>query len=80
MKNALKLVSLAALTAATLALPAAAEDMKDPAKCKAATGMSKCSGKCAGKCGAKMSKHGVKKHSHKHNTMKCGAMKCGAKN
>ena len=86
MNNSLKLVSLAALTAATFALPAAAGDMKDSAKSMPSMDMSKCCAKCSAKCCAKMKrgmkhgmKHGAKKHAHKAGMMKCGA-KCGAKN
>ena len=65
MNTSFKLVTLAALTAATLALPAAAQDMKDSTKCSPKTGMSKCGAKksvakdkngakkCMAKCGAK---------------------------
>lgn len=42
MNTRLKMASLAALTAATLALPAAAQDMKDGAKCAPKASMSKC--------------------------------------
>lgn len=73
MKTSLKLASLAALTAATLALPAAAQDLKGPIKCQpnasAAKCKAKCGAKCAGKCGAKM---GV-------TASKCGAQKCAPK-
>ena len=75
MKTSFKLISLAALTAATLALPAAAEEMKDAVKCQPSAGMAKHGMKCSAKCGAK-------KHM---KTSKCGAskemknMKCGAK-
>lgn len=69
MKTSFKLATLAALTAATLALPAAAQDTKDAAKCSPKAGMSK--------CGVKKS---VAKHKHgtKKSMAKCGA-KCGAK-
>lgn len=69
MKTSFKLATLAALTAATLALPAAGQDTKDAAKCSSKAGMSK---------------RGFKKSvaKHKHGTKKsmatCGA-KCGAK-
>ena len=64
MKTSFKFASLAALTAATLALPAAAQDMKDSVKCHPKPGMTKCgakknmksdkcAAKCAPKCGAK---------------------------
>ena len=75
MKTSLKMASLVALTAATLALPAAAQDTQDPMKCQPKAGMSKCGAKagakCAGKCGAKMA-----------NKAKCApkcAPKCAAK-
>jgi hypothetical protein len=68
MNTRLKMASLAALTAATLALPAAAQDMKDGAKCAPKASMSKCCAKCAGKCCVKDMKKG-----------KCGAKKCAAK-
>ena len=77
MKTSLKFATLAALTAATLALPAAAQDMKDTVKCKPKTGMSKCRGKCAPKCCAKPAKCMAKKCA-----AKCGAKcapKCGPK-
>lgn len=65
MKASLKFVSLAALTAATMALPAAAADMQDgQGKCQAKPGMAKCAGKCGPKMKAKA---------------KCGAMKCAPK-
>lgn len=48
MKSSFKFATLAALTAATLALPAAAQDMKNSAKCKPKTGLHKCMAKkCA---------------------------------
>ncbi len=57
MKKSLKVASLAALTAATLALPAAASMMRDPgAKCAPKAGkMHKGAKKCApkAKCGPK---------------------------
>lgn len=69
MSSKLMLVSLAALTTATLALPAAAEYGQQNAKCQPAT--AKCSThKCMAKCGAKKC------------APKCGAKchpKCGAK-
>lgn len=71
MKTQLKLASLAALTAVTLALPAAAQDTTTaPSKC-APSAKVKCGGKCAPKCHAK--KHPVKKAA------KCGAGKCAPK-
>lgn len=71
MKTSLKMTSLAALTVATLALPAAAADMQGArAKCQPKAGMSKCGPKSAAKCGAKCA---PKKH-----VAKC-APKCGAK-
>lgn len=64
MKTSLKLTSLAALTAATLALPAAAAGMQPTqAKCQAKMGMSKCAPKHAGKCAP----------TKKHARAKCGA-------
>jgi len=73
MKTSFKLASLAVLTAATLALPAAAQDTKDPVKCQPKTDMAKCDAKCGAnkkmmgaKCAAKCAP-------------KCGA-KCAAKN
>ena len=69
MKTSFKLVSLAALTAATLALPAAAQGTRDPAKCMPKAEAAKCGAKCAGKTGMK-----------KHRKMSsCSAKKCGAK-
>ena len=73
MKTSFKLATLAALTAATLALPAAAQDTKDAAKCSPKAGMSKCG-----------SKKGVSKHKHvtKKSMAKCGAKgapKCATK-
>ena len=53
MKTTLKMASLAALTAAALALPAAAQDMKGATKCQAKTDMAKCGAKAGAKCGAK---------------------------
>ena len=54
MKTRFKMASLAALTAATLALPAAAQELKDGAKCAPKAGMSKCAAKkSAGKCAPK---------------------------
>jgi len=50
MNTRFKMASLAALTAATLALPAAAQDMKNGAKCAPKGSMSKCCAKCSGKC------------------------------
>lgn len=71
MKKSLKIASLVALTAATLALPAAAQEAKGSMKCQPKTGMSKCGAKadakCASKCGAKTA-----------NKAKCGANKCAA--
>jgi hypothetical protein len=71
MKTSFKFATLAALTAATLALPVAAQDMKDGAKCAPKVGTSKCAtkpmkkSKCAAKCSVKCAP-------------KCAA-KCGAK-
>lgn len=63
MKTSLKLASLAALTAATLALPPAVAGMQaNQPKCQAKMGMSKCAPKHAGKCAPK-----------KHAKAKCGA-------
>jgi hypothetical protein len=81
MKSSFKMASLAALTAATLALPVAAADMQDAqAKCQAMAGMTKCGPKCVAKCAAKC---GPKKHSKaKAGAKKCApkcAPKCGAK-
>ncbi|GGE91844.1 hypothetical protein [Massilia psychrophila] len=71
MKTQLKLATLAALTAATLALPAAGQNTTTaPAKC-APNAMMKCGAKCAPKCHAK--KHTVKKAA------KCGASNCAPK-
>lgn len=78
MKTSLKMASLAALTVATLALPAAAQDMKDAAKCKPKTGMSKCCGKCAPKCCVRPAKCEAKKCAPKCMA-KC-APKCAPKN
>lgn len=51
METSLKLASLAAITAATLALPAAAQDMKEGAKCAPKAGMDQCGAKtCGAKC------------------------------
>lgn len=49
------MTSLVALTAATLALPAAAQQTPEPLKCKPKTGMAKCAAKTPhkAKCGAK---------------------------
>ncbi|MDE2600479.1 MAG: hypothetical protein KGL40_12735 [Rhodocyclaceae bacterium] len=74
MKTQLKLASLAALTAATLSLPAAAQDEAMAVKCAPAA-MAKCGAKCAPKCHAK--KHPVKKAAQ-CGTSKC-APKCGPK-
>lgn len=74
MKTTLKVASLAALTAATLALPAAAQEMKGSAKCAPNTEMAKCgAAKCAGKCSP--GKH-MKKG--KNGANKC-APKCAPK-
>ncbi|GCB05237.1 hypothetical protein PSUB009319_28680 [Ralstonia sp. SET104] len=69
MKTSLKLASLAALTAATLALPAAAQETKGTAKCHPKAEMAKCGAKCAGKCAPKKSMEKAK----------CGANKCAPK-
>ncbi|GGH51786.1 hypothetical protein GCM10010975_05680 [Comamonas phosphati] len=75
MKTSLKFASLAALTAATLALPAAAQDMSGAVKCQPKTaakcGTKKCAPKVAAKCGA--TKCGPKASA------KCGAKKCAPK-
>lgn len=69
MKTSMKMASLAALTAATLALPAAAADLQHAqAKCQPKAGMAKCGPKCAGKCASK-----------RHGKAKCGAKKYMAK-
>ena len=54
MKTSIKRASLVALTAATLALPAAAQETLAPMKCKPKTDMAKCGAKTAhkAKCGA----------------------------
>ena len=83
MKAFLKMASLAALTAATFALPAAAADLQSSqAKCEPAMGMATCGAKCAGKCATK--NHSKVTHgSRRHAKTKCGAKncapKCGAK-
>lgn len=69
MKPTLKLASLAVLTAATLALPAAAAEVAGQTKC-APSEMAKCGAKCGPKCHAK--------NHHAKKAAKCGA-KCGAK-
>jgi hypothetical protein len=66
MNNTFKATTLAALTAATLALPVAAQDMPKGAKCGPKASASKCGPKAKAKCGAKCS------------ASKC-APKCGAK-
>lgn len=81
MNTSFKLASLAALTAATLALPAAAQDTKGAVKCQPKASMAKCGVKCGAKCGARWAGgKGVK-------AAKCGAKcapkcapKCAAKN
>jgi hypothetical protein len=83
MKTFLKMASLAALTAATFALPAAAADLQGgQVKCQPAMGMAACGAKCAGKCATK--NHAKARHGgSKHAKAKCGAKncapKCGAK-
>lgn len=72
MKTSLKFASLAALTAATLALPVAAQQGKDTSSSTPKTNMNKCA---ASKCAA--TKCATKKPVHKC-AAKCGA-KCGAK-
>lgn len=83
MKTSFKFVSLAALTAATLALPAAAQDHKDTVKCQPKAAMTKCAAKCGAKCGAKMDMKSTKCAAKKEmKVAKCGAKcapKCGAK-
>ena len=72
MKSSYSRFALAALTAATLALPVAAANAADTnGKCAPKSQMQKCSAKCAGKCGAKQKK-GAKCAG------KCAA-KCAAK-
>jgi len=77
MKTSLKLVSLAALTAAIVALPAAATSMgAGQAKCQPAATMVKCGAKCgASKCAPKHRHHRAKHHA----AAKCGASKCAPK-
>lgn len=83
MKTSLKFATLAALTAATLSLPAAAQDMKDPVKCQPKAGMSKCGAKCNVKAGAKKHMKSPKCGANKAmKDAKCApkcAPKCGAK-
>jgi len=77
MKTYLKLASLAALTTAIVALPAAATSMgAAPATCHPASSMTKCGAKCAGKCASKQH-HTMKKHHPMQ--AKCGAKKRAAK-
>jgi hypothetical protein len=87
MKNSSKLVSLAALTAAIVSLPAAATGLDASAVTGShGAGMAQCATKCSAKCTAKC---GAKCAPHKHKAMhgKCsahkgkaaGAPKCGAK-
>ncbi|KZC37939.1 hypothetical protein RHOFW510R12_01660 [Rhodanobacter sp. FW510-R12] len=77
MKNSLKLASLAALTAAIVALPVAATSMGGAQEtCHPASGMAACGAKCAGKC-APNKRHAIKKHASMH--AKCGAQKCAPK-
>lgn len=82
MKTSLKIASLAALTAATLALPAAAADMKETqAKCQPKASIGKCEPKCDAKCAGKCAPK--KLDPAKHAKAKCGAKcapKCAAKN
>lgn len=78
MKTSLKVASLAALTAATLALPAAAQEMKGSAKCAPNTEMAKCgAAKCAGKCAPKKRMKKAKCSANKY-APKC-APKCAPK-
>ena len=77
MKTSFKFATLAALTAATLALPAAAQNIQGGAKCKPKTGMSKCCGKYATKCCAKSAKCKAKKCAPKCSAA-CAAQ-CSAK-
>ena len=75
MNNKFAHLSLAALTAATLALPAAAAEPSsstDMTKPVAKHEMMKCGAHHNMKCGAH------KKDKHQKHAMKCGA-KCGAK-
>jgi len=65
MKTTLKLATLAALTTATLALPVAAQNTNNAAKCQPAA---------AAKCGAR--KCAAKKCAP---AAKCGASKCAPK-
>jgi hypothetical protein len=69
MKTSLRFASLAALTAATLALPAAAQDSSYGAKCQPKAGASRCCAKCASKCCVGPAKCGAR----------CGARKCAPK-
>ena len=77
MKASFRLVSLAALTAATIALPVAAADMPaSPGKCAPKADMAKCGSKCAtkamGKCAPKAAPKG-------DAMAKCAPGKCAPK-
>ena len=79
MKSSFKLASLAALTAATLALPVAAQEMQGSMKCHPKSGEPKCGAKCGAGKSAKSAKCGAEK---KKKAMKCAAKcapKCAAK-
>lgn len=81
MKTTLKLASLAALTTATLALPVAAQNTNNTAKCQAATATKCGTRKCSAKCGANKCAPMTKCSANKC-APKCGAKcapKCGAK-
>lgn len=72
---------LAALTAATMALPLAVAGTSPAfAACAPNSSMSKCAGKCAGKCGGKCAGKcaGMSRHGHHKKMSKC-AGKCGPK-
>ena len=80
--NHLKLTSLAALTAATLALPMAASAQTPEATAPMQAETMKCGAKCGAmhkkmaKCGAmhkKTAKHGAKCGAMHHKMAKCGA-------
>lgn len=78
MKSSSSRFLIAALTAATLALPAAAAFAADGgAKCSAKSEMHKCAAKCAGKCAAKC-KAKCKAKCEPKCAAKC-APKCAAK-
>ena len=76
MKASLRFVSLAALTAATIALPVAAADMQgSPAKCAPKADMAKCGAKCA----PKASKCAPKAAPKGDAMAKCAPGKCAPK-